>query len=69
MKGGGKRKWEKEVNFVKFSNLSCSYFRSIFYDQKMSNTALLPIKVIISKGASFENTIDDFTSKCRKVKL
>lgn len=39
-----KENGKKQINFVKFNNLCWSYLRSTFYDQKMSNTAVLPLK-------------------------
>lgn len=60
---------KKKSSLVKFNNLSWNYLRSIFYDRKMSSTAVLPIKILVNTGTGFENTVDDFMDKHRKVKL
>lgn len=69
MKGGREAKENEKNNLVKFNNFSWNYLRSTFYDRKMSSTAVLPIKIIINTGTGFENAVDDFMGKHRKVKL
>lgn len=66
---GRQKKMKKTSSLAKFNNLSWNYLRSIFYDRKMSSTAVLPIKILVNTGTGFENTVDDFMGKHRKVKL
>lgn len=65
----GRQNKMQESNLGKFNNLSWNYLRNTFYDRKMSSTAVLPIKIIVNTGTGFENTLDDFMGKHRKVQL